>query len=227
MTPEQQELVEAWAEMCYRYKHRWIRYLTSLYGEHFNREFGAPFRISVENPEDVYRYIGFYNRNRLKPAFISVNGYKDREDAPDRRFVKWRPKDDTVTVTRAFYDFDGGADKGFTIDRAREDALTVYRQLDTKFPNDGREVRFSGSKGFAVELKRNMSLTELSDLNREISNMQVPTLDRVTNSQQIYRIPYSLHQTSLRQVIPIKPEWDMETIVVESRRFRPPPVVMG
>lgn len=225
MTPEQQAKVEDWAEKCYRYKHRWLAYLKSLYGERFIREFGSPWRMLCETPEEMYNYIGHYNRVKLSPAFISVNGYTEKVEAPDRRMKPWKPMYDMPILTRAFFDFDGDINKGLNISQAHDEALRLAFWLEAGHPGYGVEVRFSGSKGFAVELRMPMSRDELARLNQQVKEMRLGTLDRITNFQQVYRIPYTIHQTSLRQVIPIRREWSLEEVFEQSMRFRPPPVV--
>ena len=215
------EKVEAWADKCYRYKARWIGYLTKLYGAKFIREFGAPWRILVETPEDVYRYIGYYNRNRIQHAFISVNGYLGKIPAPNRKPIPEAPAYESVVDLHHFSDFDGDPDKGLGIERAHQDALTWF----DKFTDPGREIRFSGSKGFAVEIKHAM-LLDIKAFNERVKSLNFPTLDRTTNNTQIYRIPYTLHPKSLRQCIPIRPDWDLARILDESEMYRPPPVVI-
>jgi len=222
LTPEQKNKIDDWAEKCYKYKRRWMAYLTKLYGPTFIREFGSPWRMICENVDEIYRYIGHYNRVKLCPAFISVNAYDRKEPTPDRKIKKWKPVYETANLTRLFFDFDGDQKKGLNLEQAHTDALGFY---DATSYNHKVELRFSASKGFAVELMNNLTWHENMEI-IALAKSKYKTLDRTTNAQQVYRIPYSLHEKSLRQCIPISCDWSLAKILDESQNYRAPPVVI-
>jgi len=211
-----------WADMCYRYKKRWITYLTRLYGASFIREYGFPARVMCRTPEQLYNQIGYHCRVRNLDAFISVNAYRaEKMDVARRDGVS--PDYNTCIYTRLFLDFDGNTDKGLTLENAHNDALIVMDTLRSE--NAKMELRFSGSKGFAVELlfPCDVGIERIKQL---IARAQRPSLDRVTNHAQIYRIPYTLHPKTLLQCIPISVFWSLDRILDEARRYKPPPVLM-
>ena len=222
------EKVEAWAEACYKYKHRWIAYLTSLYGTQFIREFGSPARIMVGTPEQVYNYIGHYNRCRVTHAFISVNAYEGTVAAPTRSRQKIMPDYKSVIPTRAFFDFDFETKRkegtGKTLHDAHMDALSYFDELVPAAPWKV-QLRFSGSKGFAVEIFHKFAYYEQIEALSAAAREKHPLIDITTDRARIYRIPYTIHPSSMRQCIPISPNWSTEQVLTESERYRPPPVV--
>jgi hypothetical protein len=221
-TPEQRIKIEAWAEKCASKKQTWIRYLTKLYGPRFIREYGTPKRIMCYTPQQLYGQILHFNRGLLNTAFISVNGYAKTVIATDRERQKVKPDNNSVIITRLFNDFDIEPEKGVYTDLVHKESLEFY----DRFEDYPREILYSGSRGFHVEVLKNMTITELNEFNRDIETLKMTTLCTKTDIGRLYRIPYSLHQKTFRQCIPIDPSWSLDKIINESETFRAPPAVI-
>ena len=229
LTAEQRARCEDYAEACIKYKHRWIRYLESLYGATFIREFGMPARIMCTGAEQLYGQIVRYNRARCQDAYVSVNAYEATVPAPERT-QRVMPDYTRIIPTRLYCDFDyetkrKKTDK--TLADAHADALAFIGWLEGAFHAPAAiQLRFSGSKGFAVEVRQQFTHFQQIEALCKWAKEHYETLDVSTDHARIYRVPYSLHPRSLRQCIPVPLDWSTEKVLEESTRYRPPPVVI-
>lgn len=111
---------------------------------------------------------------------------------------------DTITDC-LYFDFDSKDD----LEKARTDTVIAASRLVEKgFPEDSINCYFTGSKGFNIEVKLNVTLTP-AQFRAAVFNIaeDLTSFDRVVNDpNRIVRIPGTKHQTTGLFKIPLTPD---------------------
>jgi len=168
------------------------------------REIGSPYREYCPNASTFLSFLSACSKNRL-PAFMSVQGYSDR-NVPS-------------VLEKLFFDFDCKENPEKAVSEAKDFAEKIQRFYGAK-----AFLVFSGAKGChayiwvqAVEFLPGQVILVKDALKRlqvkVLKGTNYSTVDPAVMGDlaRLARVPYSLHDRSLRLCEPLDPSPDLDS----------------
>lgn len=207
----------------FEYHSRYLQTYKDYYGNVFTREFAHPYRRFCSSASQLCKQILYYNGTQQEPAYITVHSFK--EFIHDKRKT---PIYGTAIIERIFFDFDSP-----DISKAFDDVIKLYEYFDKK-----PTIFFSGKKGFHlfVFLDSIISYETLRHIVENVNKISLKTwnspenntcgLSQTLDLARVSRIPYTLHQETNMQMIPIDTSSTIENIVESASEFQIPVIII-